>query len=162
MPRPRSRPDLVDALATAAPLATRWIERVLAAGEPPLTVAQYLALRAVRAEQLTGAELARRAGVSAAAVSQLLAGLQDAGWVEGSPAPDDRRRQDLSLTPAGRSALAGASELLRARIGPLLELPRPERDALARSLERLEAALTGTAPPRRRPPPPGPRHRRGP
>jgi len=161
MPPPRRQLDLVDSLATAAPLATRWIERLLATHDQPMTVAQYLALRAVSVEQLTAGELARRAGVSAAAVSQLLAGLQEFGWVARSPTPDDRRSQGLLLTPAGREVLARASELLRARIGPLLELPRPEQLALARSLERLEAALAGTAPPRR-PRPPGPKHPRRP
>jgi hypothetical protein len=36
-----------EALAAAAPLATRWIERLLAQHNPPLTVTHYLALRAI-------------------------------------------------------------------------------------------------------------------
>jgi DNA-binding MarR family transcriptional regulator len=160
MPRPRSRPDAVDALATAAPLATRWIERLLAAGDPALTVAQYLALRAVARERLTGAELARRTGVSGAAVSQLVAGLEAAGWIGRSSEPGDRRRHWLELTTGGRQALEAASTLLSARIGPLLDtLPGPETDALARLLGRLEEALGGTPPPRRPPLPPRPEAR---
>jgi DNA-binding MarR family transcriptional regulator len=154
MPRPRSSPDAVDALATAAPLATRWIERLLAASEPPLTVAQYLALRAVARERLTSAELARRAGVSGAAVSQLVAGLEGAGWLERSRELEDRRRHRLEPTTAGVRALASAAALLQARIGPLLDtLPRPETDALARLLGRVEQALGGEAPPKRPSPP---------
>jgi uncharacterized 2Fe-2S/4Fe-4S cluster protein (DUF4445 family) len=67
-----------------APLATRWIERLLAAHEPPLTVAQYLALRAIAAGQISSGELARGAGVSGPAVSQLVAALVDAGLLDSS------------------------------------------------------------------------------
>lgn len=150
-------PNPVDALATAAPLATRWIERLLASHEPPLTLAQYLALRAIDAEPLAGADLARRAGVSSAAVSQLIAGLQQAGWIERSPEQADRRRQSLALTASGKRTLGSCSKLMRERLGPLLAgMPRPEADRLAHLLETLEAALTGAPPPRRRPPPPRP------
>ena len=115
-----------------------------------------------------GADLARQAGVSAAAVSQLLSGLQAAGLIErGARGGDDRRRQSLSLTPAGAAALASARALLRERLAGLLgDLPPPEVDALGRSLPRLEAILGGTAPPPRPgrrplppPPPPGGRGR---
>jgi DNA-binding MarR family transcriptional regulator len=79
MPPPRrSKTEAAEALAAAAPLATRWIERLLAQHDPPLTVTQYLALRAIASERISATELARRAGVSGPAVSQLLAGLADA------------------------------------------------------------------------------------
>ncbi|HEY7073892.1 MAG TPA: hypothetical protein VH418_00920, partial [Solirubrobacteraceae bacterium] len=64
MPRPRKPANPAEALVGVAPLAARWIERLLASGEPPLTLAQYLALRAIASEPLAAAELARRAGVS--------------------------------------------------------------------------------------------------
>ncbi len=160
MPRPRHGArsgQAAAALARAAPLVSRWIERLLAGHAPPLTVAQYLILQAVGAGEVVGAELARRAAVSPAAVSQLLATLEAAGLVLRLPAGDDRRRQPLALTEAGRAALHSAEALLRERLAALLaELPPPEADALARSLERIEAALSGTAPPRR---PPRPHHK---
>jgi len=139
---------------------------LLARHEPPLTVPQYLAMRAIATESVSGSELARRTGVSGPAVSQLLAGLVDSGLVQRRAMENDRRRQELALTPAGRRAFKSAQALLRERLGALLvELPRPEADALSRVLPRVEAALSGTAPPRRPPPPPpppgpGPRHRR--
>src|SRR5919201_4200663 len=91
-----------EALAAAAPLATRWIERLLARHEPPLTVTQYLALRAIAREGISGTELARRAGVSGPAVSQLLSGLADAGLIERRALADDRRRQELALSAVGQ------------------------------------------------------------
>jgi DNA-binding MarR family transcriptional regulator len=157
MPNPRRPlPAAADALIAVAPLANRWIERLLASHQPPLTVTQFLALRAIAAEGVSGSELARRAGVSGPAVSQLLSGLVDAGLLAREAMPEDRRRQTLTLSPRGQSALASAQTLLRERLTPMLaELPRPEADALGRALPCLEATLSG-APPPRRPPPPRP------
>jgi DNA-binding MarR family transcriptional regulator len=144
-----------DALARVAPLLARWIERLLAASDPPLTPAQHQALRAV-AEGASGADMARRAGVSPAAVSQLLAGLEEAGLVRRERG-DDRRRQVVSLTAPGEAALASADALLRERISPALaDLPPPEADALARSLASVLSVLAGTPPPPRPPRPPRP------
>ncbi len=165
-PAERERAQAATALAAAAPLATRWIERLLAHHDPPLTVTQFLAMRAIARDGVSGSELAQRAGVSGAAVSQLLAGLADAGLIERQAMESDRRRVALALSPAGDRAFRGASALLSERLGSLLTaLPRPEREALARALPQVEAALSGSPPPRRpphppHPPPPPPRHRR--
>ena len=150
MPRPRhhsSGGQAAERLARTAPLVSRWIERVLAAHDPPLTVAQYLALQAIADGEVVGAELARRAAVSPAAVSQLLAALEDAGLLSRDRREDDRRRQPLALTEQGRWTLESAQTALRERLAGLLaDMPRAETDALARLLERLEASLSGTPP----------------
>ena len=151
-----------------APLVSRWIERLLAAHDPPLTVAQYLALQGIAEGDVVGAELARRTAVSPAAVSQLLAGLEESGLMTRGRVEDDRRRQPLMLTEQGQWTLRSAQTALRERLaGLLVDLPPPEADALARLLDRLEASLSGTPPPPRphRPPPPpahGPKHRKHP
>jgi DNA-binding MarR family transcriptional regulator len=133
---------------------SRWIERLLAAHEPSLTVAQYLALQAIGEGEVVGAELARRAAVSPAAISQLLAGLEDAGMLTRDRLGDDRRRQALVLTDHGRWVLESAHTALRERLAGLLaDIPPRETDALARLLERLEASLSGTPPPPRPPRP---------
>jgi DNA-binding MarR family transcriptional regulator len=155
----RKAVDAAEALVAVAPLATRWIERLLASHGPPLTVPQYLALRAIAREGVSGSELARRTGVSGPAVSQLLAGLADAGLLERRTLADDRRRHALTLTETGARVFQSAERLLREQLATLLvDLPRPEIDALSRLLPRVEAALSGTAPPRRPPPPPPDRH----
>ncbi len=150
-----------------APLVSRWIERLLAAHDPPLTVAQYLTLQAIAEGEIVGAELARRAAVSPAAVSQLLAALEQDGLLTRGRLEDDRRRQPLALTDQGQWALRSAQTALRERLAGLLaDLPPPEADALARLLDVLQASLSGTPPPPRphRPPPPGhgPKHRQRP
>jgi len=162
--RPRSHTrEAGAALAAAAPLASRWVERVLASHTPPLTVAQYLALRAIDRAPLSAAELARSTGVSGPAVSQLLAALEDSGLIERQALESDRRTRGLALSPAGRQTLASATKLVSERLAELLtDLPKPEADALTRLLERVEAALSGSPPPRRSgarggPAPPGPR-----
>jgi DNA-binding MarR family transcriptional regulator len=169
-PTPRRPPitEAADALVAVAPLVNRWTERLLAAHEPPLTVTQFVALRAIAGEGVSGAELARRAGVSGPAVSQLLAGLVDAGMLERGAFAGDRRRQTLALSATGRATLESAQSTLRERLGALLsELPPREAHALAHALPEVEAVLSGAPPPRRPPPPPprgpgrGPRHRAG-
>src|SRR3954469_13231140 len=100
----RQRTQAAEALAAAAPLATRWMERLLAQHDPPLTVPQYLALRAIAREGVSGTELARRSGVSPPAASQLIAALADTGLVERSPGEGDRRRVELALSRSGRRA----------------------------------------------------------
>lgn len=150
----RAEAQAAEALVAVAPLAARWIERLLAAGEPPLTTPQYLALRAIAREPVSAGELARRAGVSEPAASQLLGGLADAGLVVRQPADDDHRRRELALTASGQELLATVEEALTQRIGSLItELPRPEVDALSRALPQVEAALSGAPPPRRPHPP---------
>jgi DNA-binding MarR family transcriptional regulator len=159
-PRLHSPVDAAEALVAVAPLVSRWIERLLSRHDPPLTVAQYLALRAIARDAVTGSELARRTGVSGPAVSQLLASLEGAGLIERHAFAGDRRRQALAVSAAGEQAFLSAEALLRDQVAALLApLPPPEADALARLLPRVEAELSG-APPPRRPGPPPPRHER--
>jgi DNA-binding MarR family transcriptional regulator len=148
-PRRRSQTP-ADALVGVAPLASRWIERLLAGHAPPLTLAQFSALRAIAAEPVSAVDLARRTGVSGAAVSQLVSTLESAGWVERTPAQPDRRRQRLGLSPVGESVFRSATRLLRGRLGALLgDLPPGESEQLERLLGRVEQALGGSPPPRR-------------
>jgi DNA-binding MarR family transcriptional regulator len=161
-PRKHTPAEAAEALVAVAPLASRWIQRLLARHEPPLTVAQYLALRAIAREGVGGSELARRTGVSGPAVSQLLAALDDAGLLERRAVAADRRRQSLALSAAGERVFRSAEALLRQQLATLLEpLPPPEVDALARLLPSVEATLSG-APPPRRPSPPKPPPKRAP
>jgi DNA-binding MarR family transcriptional regulator len=137
-----------------APLAARWIERLLGELDPPLTVTQFLALRAIARENVSGTDLALRAGVSGPAVSQLVAGLVDAGLVERETTPDDRRRHTLALSATGKRTITSRERHLRERLASLLDgLPHPEADALSRALPQVESALSGSPPPRRPPPP---------
>jgi len=141
-------------------MVTRWVERLLAGHDPPLTLAQYLGLREIARDGAGGSEIAQRIGVSGPAVSQLIAALSGAGLVERGTVAGDRRRQSLALSVAGVRVFRSAEALIRRRLASLLaDLPQPEIDALARVLPSVEAALLGRPPPRRppRPAPPPPR-----
>ena len=133
-PNPPGRRRAAEALVRTAPLVSRWIERLLAAHDPPLTVAQYLALQAIDEGEIVGAELARRVAVSPAAISQLLATLESSGYLSRAARhEDDRRRQPLALTERGESTVRSAQTAWRERLsGLLVDLPPREADGLAR------------------------------
>ncbi len=155
-PPPAERQTLraAETLSRVAPLISRIVERSLAAHQPPLTLAQYLALQALAGGDLIGAELSRQAAVSPAAISQLLSSLEELGLLERSRVAADRRRQDLRLSAAGRRVLRSAEAMAAKQLAALLGgLPAPEADRLNRTLERLEGLLAGTAPPPRPPHP---------
>ena len=94
------------ALAATSLLTARWVERLLASHDPPVTVAQYLALRAIAAEPLSAADLARRTGVSGPAVSQLVSAMESAGLVERGGRPHSRGGRRAS-GPGRARAVAG-------------------------------------------------------
>jgi len=155
MPTPHRSPnEAADALIGVTPLISRWIERLLANHEPRLTLAQFLTLRAVAGGVDSSAQLARSAGVSGPAVSQLVSGLVDAGLLDRGGSTADRRRATLALTESGRIALHSATAILRDAVAAALsELPHPEIEALAQALPYVEAVLAGVTPPRRPAPP---------
>jgi DNA-binding MarR family transcriptional regulator len=113
-----------------APLAARWIERLLAVHEPPLTTPQYLVLRAVAREQVSVNELARR--VSGPAASQLVSALADTGLLDRRIAEQDRRSQEHALTTRGEKALASAEALLAGRLASLIGVCRARRSRRSR------------------------------
>ncbi|MBA3867024.1 MAG: MarR family transcriptional regulator [Solirubrobacterales bacterium] len=110
---PRPQTDAAEALAAVAPLATRWIERLLAQGETPLTMTQYLALRAIAREQISSAELARRAGVTRQTMHRAVTQLVDEGLLVSTPGPGFPRSSLIELTAAGRERRDIASGILR-------------------------------------------------
>jgi DNA-binding MarR family transcriptional regulator len=136
------------------------MERLLAAHAPPLTLAQYDVLQTLAEGQVLGADLARRAAVSPAAISQLLDALVQAGFVERLTMPEDRRRQALRVTEEGLRSLRSAQAVIVQHLAAVLgSLPPHEASALLTSLGHVAAALSGTAPPprpQRHPPPPRP------
>jgi DNA-binding MarR family transcriptional regulator len=77
-----------------------------------LSFAQFVALFGLQsAPGITGAQLARRAFVSAQTMNSALRRLELGGYIERRPHPDSRRADSWSLTSAGRAELERARDV---------------------------------------------------
>ncbi|MQY08936.1 MarR family winged helix-turn-helix transcriptional regulator [Actinomadura macrotermitis] len=84
------------------------------------------------------AALGRRTGIDRSDVVAALNDLAGQGFVERSPDPEDRRRNVITITPAGLEAFGRLDEVLAGVQEELLApLPAADRDQLTRLLGRL-------------------------
>jgi DNA-binding MarR family transcriptional regulator len=134
---PERRPDLA---AMLAPL----LRELIAAEEPVLqahgvTMWGYVVLLALdRSSMRTQAALAAAIGADKTRIIRTLDDLQDDGYIERRPDPDDRRVRLLAITVAGRRVKdAVQSEIQRGEERWLGELSAGERRIFLRTLERL-------------------------
>jgi DNA-binding MarR family transcriptional regulator len=82
-----------------------------------LTFPRYEALMLLhfsRAGSLPLGKMGARLQVHPASVTNLVDGLERAGYVQRTPHPSDRRTTLATITPAGRSVARGATEALHA------------------------------------------------
>jgi DNA-binding MarR family transcriptional regulator len=88
--------------------------------------------------------LAERTATSLSRMSHSVARLEERGWVERRPCPEDRRGQVATLTDAGYRVLAAAApghvEEVRRRVFDLLS--REQVEALADVAQALAAGLS--------------------
>jgi DNA-binding MarR family transcriptional regulator len=131
------RPDLA---AMLAPL----VREMVAAEEPVLeahglTMWGYVVLSALdRSSIRTQAALAAAIGADKTRIIRILDDLQDDGYIERRPDPDDRRARLLTITDAGRRVKdAAQDEIQRGEERWLGELSADERRTFLRVLERL-------------------------
>jgi DNA-binding MarR family transcriptional regulator len=112
-----------------------------------LGASEHVVLRALDAEPgLSGAAIARAAGVTPQSMHGVLVRLQRDGAIAASPHPTDRRLRVFSLTTAGRLAAASAAARLEEIEAHLTgELTDEERVRLATAartcVETLEAGV---------------------
>jgi DNA-binding MarR family transcriptional regulator len=89
-------------------------------------------------------EIARTTGMSLSRLSRAVASLEERGWVERRPCPDDRRGQVAHLLPPGRRALEAAAP------GHVAEVRRRVFDHLSpeqvRQLRGIAEQLLAAAP----------------
>ncbi|MGH2357692.1 MAG: MarR family winged helix-turn-helix transcriptional regulator [Candidatus Limnocylindria bacterium] len=132
-------------IATVAPLLRHLLAhaRRHAGWKGGLTYQQYNVLRVVDAEGPSSpAGIARHLLVTAPVVTRLAATLVEAGLLERSPDPGDRRAVRLGLTPAGRRRVrAMRRDLLEAARELLEPLPEERRSAVATALDELQILL---------------------
>ena len=86
----------------------------VALDEHGLSVQQYGTLLLVREKPgRTVAEVGREIGTARQSANELITGMERAGLVERRPNPQDRRTQQVHLTPAGEKRLADATPAVR-------------------------------------------------
>jgi DNA-binding MarR family transcriptional regulator len=104
-----------------------------------LTMWGYVVLLALdRSSMRTQAALAAAIGADKTRIIPTLDELQDAGYIERRPDPDDRRVRLLAITEAGRRVKdAAQKEIQRGEERWLGELTVEERRTFLRVLERL-------------------------
>lgn len=131
-------------LVVTAGLLTKEGDRVL---RPlGLTDSQFNVLALLRYQSEDGAldqsTLGRMLVVNRSNVTGLVDRMERAGWVERSADRDDRRVKQVRLTAAGRRLLEAADRRYMARVLDVMStLPEKERGQLARTLEKVRAAL---------------------
>lgn len=132
-------------IATVAPLLRHLLShaRRHAGWKGGLTYQQYNVLRVMDAEGPSSpAEVARHLLVTAPVVTRLAATLVEAGLLERTPNPRDRRAVRLALTPAGRRRVrAMRRDLLEAARELLEPLPAERRAAVGAALDELQVLL---------------------
>jgi DNA-binding MarR family transcriptional regulator len=122
--------------------------RDLVAAELPILAAHdlsmwgYVVLNALdRSPVRTQTALAEAIGADKTRIIGTLDELQQSGYIERRPDPDDRRVRLLEITPAGRAIKnAVQSDIQRAEERWLAELTAEERRVFLRVLERLTRA----------------------
>jgi len=140
--------ELADRVLEVVPRTMRLIRgEMRARGRGELSVAQLRVLLRVRRRPGIGlSAVADHVGISMPAASALVDRLVRAGLVERSADPDERRRIQLRLTPAGTERVALAQLAVRTWLtGELAELGAADLRALASALGVLEH-LTGREP----------------
>lgn len=86
------------------------------------------------------AEIGRRLGIDPSDMVAILNDLERSGYVSRERDPDDRRRNSVTMTPAGRAALDHFDEAIAAAQDAVLASFSPaDRDQLLTLLARLVA-----------------------
>lgn len=92
----------------------------------------------------TATELARALDLDAGYLSRILRGFERKKLLERRPAVHDGRRSDITLTPAGRRAVAALEDKSRAEVAALLDGLSPEGQAkLLSAMRTIEDLLDG-------------------
>jgi DNA-binding MarR family transcriptional regulator len=142
-----------DTSAAAAMVAVRRIVRWLRLADREIenacgiSVAQLFVLHQLADTPAASiAELAERTFTDPSSVSTVVARLVERGLVVRVPSRSDRRRVELSLTPAGKKLELTAPRVPQAMIIEAIQAMTPKRRAeVVRSLETLATAIGANA-----------------
>jgi DNA-binding MarR family transcriptional regulator len=107
----------------------------LACQQTGIGLPQYRLLVSITGRPQRASELAGHVGVSRPALTSLVKGLEQAGYLRRMPVPNDRRGIQLVVTDSGRAAVVRADQALTRR---LRELAGPDA---ARAVGQVVAAV---------------------
>jgi DNA-binding MarR family transcriptional regulator len=94
----------------------------------------------------TPSQLAKHARIGRAAMTQMLDGLTEIGWIDRNPHPDDRRKFAIRLTRSSKGRLERFLPEHFERVGRLTAgLSASELNSLNALLDKLQAGLAGIA-----------------
>jgi DNA-binding MarR family transcriptional regulator len=113
-----------------------------ALGDYDVTSGQYLILSLVSREGgRSSAELARRAYITPQSMNEVIAALENKGYIRRTENPDNRRMLQVSLTRDGRRLLAACDKAVDVAEDTFMSVLTPKRLAEFRAtLERLLSA----------------------
>jgi len=93
-------------------------------------------------DDVAASDLTRDLGLDAGFLSRTLRSLEVRGLIARTPSPTDGRRQNLTLTDAGRSAFAELDTASAAQVGAMLDaLTDTGRTRLLQAMRTIEGAL---------------------
>jgi DNA-binding MarR family transcriptional regulator/GNAT superfamily N-acetyltransferase len=115
-----------------------------AADQSALSPTEWRVLFAVmQAGTTIAAELSRALSLNTGYLSRMLNELECNGFIERNPFAGDGRSSHVSLTPAGKSALAASCNHVRNNVSTVLEAMTPDESSrLMASMETVEQLLT--------------------
>ncbi|MBK7583421.1 MAG: winged helix-turn-helix transcriptional regulator [Myxococcales bacterium] len=107
-----------------------------------VTVPQCVALQALLEGDLDVASVAERMGVTPSAATRLVDGLEGNSWVERRRDPNDRRRIEVTLTPAGKKEAERLRDLTEQATEAILSaVPAGKRAQVTESVRLLREAV---------------------
>jgi DNA-binding MarR family transcriptional regulator len=117
------------------------LARILERGAGDLSLSQFRVLALVDEGGERASQLAERMAVAKPTITGAVDGLVERGYLKRSADCDDRRATKITITAAGRRALADAEAAMGARLQDVLGYAdHPE--AIARALKDLGDAVT--------------------
>jgi len=134
-----------DRLLTAFMAVARWLKPRSADGRR-IEPGAFYALHAVACHgPIRLSDLAGRLNLDASTVSRHVRNLEQAGYLDRTPDPADRRASQVFLSEAGRSVLCATVEVRRARVAAALAgWSEPDRHQLVTLLTQLAEDLSRT------------------
>lgn len=133
--------DVTDAVLMASRVLVAVASRSIAAVDDTVTLPQFRALVVLDHADRTVGELAHELRVQPSTATRLCDRLVAKRLVTRATDPDNRREVTITLSPAGRRLVHGATARRRAEIAGIMErVPNRQRSAIVRALHAFRAA----------------------